>query len=368
MAVPEMQQLTPEEGSKRRFALGYTCPKTEDFVGKSEFVGLGTYCAVSQALAFLGLRQRAYPFDWVRSPLDGIIHCFEAEFEDFLTYTHTFEKDDLTCFAGARWGGSFWHHDLEKVNIQQDFSRRVERLIGFEAVPACKQRVFVRLLNSTQELDLVLKLKRVLQLCYPHAAVYLLVIVEMQEKQRAVVLSDQVKMAEGLLFYFLTVDDVYNNTKESAAEDMDARSRAYAKTIAFATRLWAGGDAERASLSIVPGMAEVIASCKQWSGGQPSHELYGAQYFKGHRLALNRKAAITLPKLLHGRHVEFYLPDDTIPGCLLKVCAFELDLTFRMPNHEVGGLLMKCSLLDHALSAIVVAAAGTTKWNFSIHG
>ncbi|CAE8703090.1 unnamed protein product, partial [Polarella glacialis] len=66
------------------------------FVGNCEVISLGCYSTICQAFKLLKVRQRAYPFDWVRSSMEGIMHCFNTDFEDFLTYTASRQEDDLT--------------------------------------------------------------------------------------------------------------------------------------------------------------------------------------------------------------------------------------------------------------------------------
>lgn len=343
-------RFTLQEGSERRVALGYTCPQTEGFVWNCEFISLGCYCTIAQALAHLIVRHRTYPFDWVRSPMDGVIHCLETNFEDFLTYTNTFEKIGHEVFAGSRWGGSFWHHNLRDDSVKLDFSRRIERLIGFEEVPACKPRLFVRLLNSTREVDLALKLKHVLDHMFPDAPIFLLLIVDMQEVTGPMCLDG----VDGLLVYFLDIKTVYDNMNSSSDVDYQARSKAYAQVIAFAARFWAGGASELAAACVFQSLTQLAASCKQWYGGDPAHDLFSPQYFQGHTVSLSTKAASKLPELFHGRHAEFKLPEGVVAGGLIKFNVFGQDVSMRLPEGAAAGHLVKCRLVEGVLSTVMV--------------
>uniref|UniRef100_A0A7S4VTF1 Uncharacterized protein n=1 Tax=Alexandrium monilatum TaxID=311494 RepID=A0A7S4VTF1_9DINO len=346
-----------EEAHARRLALGCATAETEAFIQSCEFISLGCYCALSEALLHLGLRRHAYPFDWVRSPMDGVIHCFETGFEDFLTYTEVKEAHDLTCFAQARWGGSFWHHDLEDEKVQCDFERRVDRILGNTEVPSWKPRVFVRLLNSTRELDLALKLKDVLQCVFPLAPIYLLLIVDLQEVKGPHRLAGA--DSDRLLVHFLDSETVYKNTSLETQVDYRTRTEAYAAVVAFAIRYWSGGAKEGLAVQAHPSLAHLAAACEQYFGGNPADELFSPQYFKGHRLAVKHRTAPTLPRLIHGRKAEFMLPEGTVPGGLVQVNIFGEDVTLRLPPNAAAGHMMRCRLVEGVLTAVMVIAAST---------
>ena len=43
--------------------------------------------------------------------------------QDFLTYSTYNMVDQHVVFGGTRWGGSFWHHNLEAPMTLQDMTR-----------------------------------------------------------------------------------------------------------------------------------------------------------------------------------------------------------------------------------------------------
>ena len=43
--------------------------------------------------------------------------------QDFLTYSTYHMVDQHVVFGGTRWGGSFWHHNLEAPLTVQDMTR-----------------------------------------------------------------------------------------------------------------------------------------------------------------------------------------------------------------------------------------------------
>eukprot|EP00930_Biecheleria_cincta_P046983 TRINITY_DN32499_c0_g1_i1.p1 TRINITY_DN32499_c0_g1~~TRINITY_DN32499_c0_g1_i1.p1 ORF type:complete len:386 (-),score=53.74 TRINITY_DN32499_c0_g1_i1:156-1313(-) len=347
-------RLSEDDASALRLRCGYTDPLSDSFVRECEFISLGCYCTVAQAFAYLGVRRRAYPFDWTRSPMEGIIHCIQTDFEDFLTYTTTREENGHKVFSGSRWGGSFWHADLEDSSVQSSMQRRVERFVSCLEVAASKPRMFVRVINSTRELDLALKLKETLTKVFPHSPIYLLLIIDLQESKGPVCLEGV--DGHGIMFYFLDAETVYKSGL-SGPDDYQARSKAYAEVIAFASRYWAGRAEDCAAITTFPTLSQVSASCEQYFGGDPSNDLYSPQHFKGHKLNLKSNTKANLPHLIHGRNAEFPLPDGVVPGGVLKVNIFGTDLFLKLPSNAAPGQLMKCRLADGVVSAAIVVSA-----------
>ena len=75
--------LSPEKQRARRDAAGLGDGETLTFCESCEFVSLGCFCAVAHALQALGLKKATYPFDWNRSPVEGVIQCLQRDFEGF---------------------------------------------------------------------------------------------------------------------------------------------------------------------------------------------------------------------------------------------------------------------------------------------
>lgn len=345
----QVPYLSAEEGHARRLKLGYTGLDTEDFVRRAEFISLGSYCAVAQAIAYLGKRQRAYPFDWMRCSIKGVIKCFENRFEDFLKWTSTKAHDGQTAFLGSRWGGSFWHYDIHEKSVQIDITRRVARLIDFKDVAANVPRIFVHLLNSSCDLDSVWQLRQTLHRCFPCAPVYILVLIDVQEMDMTVMLEDPAYA--GVLFQGMTFESVYTHTGENwvdPAHDIAARSLAYASKIAFAARIWAGGQADSTSLLKCSSLEQLSFVCQMYTGNDPANKLFGASFVPGHRLPSNRNlpAHVAFARLLQARRGEFVLPETVQPGGLLKLTVFGSDVNFRMPTDAGAGQKMMFRLVD----------------------
>lgn len=334
---------------------GCVTPQALAFVKSCEFISLGCYCTIASALKILGVRRYAYPFDWLRSPIDGIRHCLQTDFEDFFTYTEakTDESTGYKVFANTRWGGSFWHHDIDDDVVKQDFARRIDRFLGFGEVPACKPKVFVRILNSTKELDEVLGLMELLRSKFPSAPIFFLVIVDMQENAGP-------KCLEGvhdsrLLFYFLPTDYVYVSHNRGGRE-LDHRSLAYARIIAYAVRLWAGGIVENKPLSKFSSIQHLAASCTQWHGGNCGIELFTPRLFKGTVVACKGRSECALPKLLCGREGHLVLDQGEIDRGILTLDVFGTERTFRVPDSAIVGDIMKFKLVKDILTVVLISA------------
>merc|ERR1712019_110890 len=169
-------------GRARQLALGLHTDAAQTFIKEAEFVSLGCFCGVSSALQAAGLRKAAYPFDWVRSSVEGVIHLFDSDFFDFLTFSAMKAEAGHQGFLSARWGGSFWHHKPDDQKDREDFIRRIERMLGLGKVPPNAPRVFVRAVNSTRELDASVTLYQSLQRALPEATVYLVVLIDFQQE------------------------------------------------------------------------------------------------------------------------------------------------------------------------------------------
>lgn len=277
--------LSLEAQVNRRISLGLVAEGRSTEAGKfadgSEFISLGSYCGVARALQAIGIKRFAYPFDWVRSPIEGIIHCLETSFHDFLTYsTCRNEGQKGMLYGSSRWGGSFWHHNPELPQTRDDFTRRIERLYGFreEDVPLSKPRVFVRAVNSTRELDAVLQLYRVLERLLPDTNVYLLVLVDLQGETGALQLSGHDK----IIFYRIHEALFADNGRHWT---MQAESEAYAEAIARACSIWTGLSN---SVQTVPGLEALGSLCEQFDGGNPATDLFFPMRFRGQEILLRR--------------------------------------------------------------------------------
>lgn len=255
--------MTPESRRARRQAYGLEENSAAGALARRcEFVSLGCYCGAGMGLQALGLKAHSYPFDWIRSPLDGIITCVENNFKDFLTYAVARDEGVKGYLMGhSKWGGSFWHHDISQASVRDDFHRRVERFYGRGEVSATKTRVFVRAVNSTQELARTLELHSALQKALPRAMIYLLLLIDDQVTGGPLRLVGR----DEVFFYRIHEDVMRDWTMEKTGD-------AYAGAIAQALIFWANPDAytrEEAST-----LQDVMRRLTQIEGGDCACKLF----------------------------------------------------------------------------------------------
>jgi len=289
-ALDREEWLSPRSIIQRQAALGLGRKPTSTYTANCEFVPLGCYCAVTVALRALGLRRFAYPFDWVRCPADGIIHCLEGTFADFLTFTRTGSGPTGTFFAATQWGGSFWHHDPLRPRAREDFTRRAERLMGLREVAPSVPRVFVWAANSTRELAATLRLYAALRKALAGAPkLHLLVLVDLQSQPGFLRLAGAVE--NGSILVCRVHESLYSEGGRHWT--MRAQSEAYAEAVAKALRLWAA-DEDIQEVPEVEDLAGVRAACDSFDGGNPAAELFLPRSFIGQPIALSRGVSAPL--------------------------------------------------------------------------
>lgn len=346
--------LKEDECLARRARLGMG-PGTQaaDFASSCEFISLGSTCQTSRGVQALGLKRFTYPFDWLQSPLSGIIHLFETGFEDFLTCSvlkdtmHT--TGEKFGFMRARWGGSFWHHDVESSKIKEDFGRRIRRLLGTETQTlSSTPRVFVRAVASTIELDLTLQLHETLRQALPDSRIYLLMIVELQDDTEAIALP--VGGAADVCLYriqgHLYADAGKLWTKQAHTEQ-------FATAIACAISIWSGQ--AKTSFS---SLEEACALCDQMDSGDPGSQHFWPRRFRGQRLNIRR--APRMPRLFPDSLADVVIPSDAEADDVLRMSAFDInDIHVRIPHGAAAGQMIRLHLADGLLTAKLLPVIAT---------
>eukprot|EP00405_Crypthecodinium_cohnii_P031932 CAMPEP_0206517622 /NCGR_PEP_ID=MMETSP0324_2-20121206/64090_1 /ASSEMBLY_ACC=CAM_ASM_000836 /TAXON_ID=2866 /ORGANISM="Crypthecodinium cohnii, Strain Seligo" /LENGTH=736 /DNA_ID=CAMNT_0054010817 /DNA_START=31 /DNA_END=2241 /DNA_ORIENTATION=+ len=278
--------LSEEAQLARRQRLKLDTLEMLKFLEAQEFVSLGCFCGIARTLQAIGVKKFSYPFDWVRVPGDGVMHCLENQFEDFLTYTTVQQPANVQqpVYASTRWGGSFWHHDPGDAKAGRDFKRRAERLFGMGEVPAEKSRIFIRSVNNTRELALVETLLAKLKEILPESKVRLLVLVDFQEHAGPRTLGTS--SSDDLLLYFIH-EDIFSGTKDKPGCNwtMLGHCEAYSDAVAFACRFW-NSDEETTKESSTfiknfKSMHHLESSIVHWDGGCPQYEMFFPRRFKG---------------------------------------------------------------------------------------
>lgn len=287
--------------------------------------------------------------------MEGIIHCLDSRFEDFLTFTSFRHEGALKVFESTRWGGSFWHHDLEAPGTKDAFVRRIRRMLGNGDVQATTSRVYIRAVNSTREVESALELRAALQRANPQAYIYLLIIIDLQSMKGAMRVSGDV--GEGVLFYCIH-EDLYTRALAMRMNmpDLDRIqliSDWYAEAIAFGAKFWAGESDAVSETTVVQSIAEVCALLQQWDGGSAAYSLFCPRKFHGQQIAIS--SATELPGLLDPfAFRDFVLPQNVMPGQSLLVHAFGTGVHFQMPNDVCVGQLLRVSLVGGRASGQVI--------------
>jgi len=353
--------LEPEVVKARRTSMGLDVPRVAHFLAKCEVISLGNFCGIARALQAIDVKKKAYPFDWVRSPVDGIIQCFENDFEDFLTFStvRDDEASKLKVFTGSRWGGAFWHHNPLDPKTKTDFTRRIERLLGLGDIPSCKPRFFVRAVNSTSELRCTLRLKETLQRALPDTSIYLLILIDFQLESGPIRLDGNI--GSNIMFY-----RVHENVFATQPWSMQRTSEAYAEAVVFAADYWSLNDEAQPKVKTVSSLLELGTLCDEFDGGNTGSDGYWPRRFQGQQIRV-RKAA-KLPGLLapasaaqrpqEGQQqiAEVRIPEGFAPGDALRAHAFGGDVQVQVPLGASVGQTLKLKLMEGVVTVMVAAA------------
>lgn len=357
--------------AQRRAACGLDDPVMDTI----EFVSLGSYCATGLALQSLGLRQSSYPFDWVRSPVVGVIQCLDTRFRDFLTYTTVTSTGGHQVYASSAWGGSFWHHDPTSTEVLQDMTRRAVRLLGFQQGQAQKPRIFVRAVNSTSELDDIPRLYTTLQTCFPGVWFRLLVLVDMQPVAAPMRVQSWEHM--GIMIHAIK-EDVWKSAIMGGPEDVRNHMRkvthAYGDAIAYAARRWAGLQTPPIPVRTVRNVEALHSVLTCFDGGNPASESFFPKRLHGHTLQLLDDDAAATPLNVgvvdpataaastqaQDRFAQVQLPDEIRPGDTLNTQAFGMSIRLQIPDGAQGGQYVQLRFAQGVVSFALAAATIST--------
>ena len=114
---------------------------------------LGPFCHSSQILKQNGLKKCSYPFDWIFSSCDNIIHCLEDDFKIFLDQSFYNPISKTQCGHSYYHPQMFNHHNpLYNENDYQYFVRCVGRFKQLLVNPEHKlfTMIFVNKNNITE--------------------------------------------------------------------------------------------------------------------------------------------------------------------------------------------------------------------------
>jgi hypothetical protein len=118
------------------------------------FISLGNYCLTSMIFKDNNMKFESYPFDWMTSQIDNIIHIINDDFKDFLnknnytkikhgTRNNVYYNNTNSLFNLKSRGFEcdHEHHDLTKEKDYNYLTRCVERFNNLINID--KQKIFV---------------------------------------------------------------------------------------------------------------------------------------------------------------------------------------------------------------------------------
>jgi len=282
-------------------------------------ISLGSYCAVAAALNHLKLRSAAFPFDWNRTTMEGVIHFLETGFSDFLNFLSVKDFPGGKQTGGKAYCGahhSVWHEDLATEDGTLKYERRITRFYQNTA----QKLLFIRAMNSSTELMSSQALLRVLQGLFPQSQVYLLLIAVCQPSTQSMV----VEGTSGRLLVHCTpqwsVDGLLYTAPIRAAYEHAAQAM---------------NDEVAAKYGSQP-MHEVLQCVQPYFGGRPQQVPFSPQMLY--------MPQVSLPIVVAAPHVGPVLPLLSVPTTVVSAmspvtCARPLVATSR----EQGDLVRRSS-------------------------
>lgn len=125
------------------------------------YISLGYNCYVASDLEKLGLRDSAYPFDWIKSDWTSVEFFIRTNFENFLIYDNLYQhKNSLSAYIDKVYNIDFLHdfdkkHSLKKQldKVRNKYMRRAARFYESAKSPT----LFIRYIRNENELEYLKK-------------------------------------------------------------------------------------------------------------------------------------------------------------------------------------------------------------------
>lgn len=135
------------------------------------YVSLGSDCSVAYQLQIHGLRQSAFPFDWIRiNNLDSLISILESNFQFFFDDLTIERESDKFPLIEEDWKDNIsktliikntkysilFPHDIKTIDDLEEFkikySRRIARFLDIIKNPTIK-KTFIRASGKKENYD-----------------------------------------------------------------------------------------------------------------------------------------------------------------------------------------------------------------------
>ena len=115
---------------------------------------LGGHCHSSQLLKVNNLKKCSYPFDWIFSNYNNILHCIQDDFNCFLDKSKYISINNNPCGCGHSYYNNymFVHHNL--LNNENDYNyyircvNRFKNLLQYE-----EHKLFVMIFINIQNVE-----------------------------------------------------------------------------------------------------------------------------------------------------------------------------------------------------------------------
>jgi hypothetical protein len=178
---------------------------------KTRYISLGSWCGTAWSLRQNALNDcdKQLPFDFIRSRFDGIIDCFENNFENYLPKkieVDIIENYEYNNFSlrGKYFG--FFHHDLRNPETIEALNRRIKRLDDY-LKNNNEKIIFIRTIlnkNYEEDINLGIKFTNIINNKYPLLQFLLIFVISEQPETK------YYKNISNNIFVF-TVDDIDHN-------------------------------------------------------------------------------------------------------------------------------------------------------------
>jgi hypothetical protein len=142
-----------------------------------KLISLGHRCHLNQIMIEYNMRNMALPFDNIISKFEGIIDCFNNNFNNyfpkiikketvFVPKSHEADKNGNRYLYRGKYF-AFTHHDLMNKDVINKFNERIKRLINL-LKNSEEEILFVRTVMDDDEINLVIKFIISIQKRFPN--------------------------------------------------------------------------------------------------------------------------------------------------------------------------------------------------------
>ena len=121
---------------------------------------LGSLCHSSEILKRNNLKLCSYPFDWIFSNCDNIIHCIEDNFQIFLDKSYYINISQSQCGHSKYNNSMFWHHNpLINIDHYNYYIRCVDRFKNL--LQKQEHKLFIMIFVNMNNIDENIKNKMI---------------------------------------------------------------------------------------------------------------------------------------------------------------------------------------------------------------